>query len=436
VLKLKSSKTVVNLYSFHLIRTLQKSQKPMIAIMKLINTWSCLSIALLLSLNTKIISAEEANYRFPDAHEKPLENWKGSVFQLSQDYPQKLEQEKDLVWEEIDFKNEPERYLRTVLKYAVEGNDKVDWAGQSNQVRKWYHAPWLHWDSNGREFVHGLTREKDSLPGELAKSQTNIYQNWAVGLYNAPGGYTVGQVWKNPEAPDSSKADFPVGTVSVKIFFTQASEKEVPYLKGAKIWEAFIHKQLQDSSTKQIETLRLIQVDLAIRDSRAEETGWVFGAFAYNGFLEGKTVWDRMVPVGLMWGNDPGVTEEMVKTKEAKIQETWLNPNLDFLPRIGGYAGRMNGPLDNPISSCLSCHSTAQQVPISSLLPPATLPLKLKMRWFRNLKYPEPFDKGQQSLNYSLQLSEGIRNFYASRAGAVQESMPSKQKVRMLEKAQ
>lgn len=69
----------------------------------------------------------------------------------------------------------------------------------------------------------------------------------------------------------------------------------------------------------------------------------------------------------------------MVKTKEAKLQETWLNPDLVFLPRKGGYASRMNGPVDNPVSSCLSCHSTAQQVPISPLLPPETLPLKFKI---------------------------------------------------------
>ena len=385
---------------------------------------------LLLVFNVKIFSAEEAIKEFPDAHEKPIENWKSPVFQLSQNYPQKLEQEKDLAWEKIDFKKEPERYLRAVLKYAVEGNEEVDWAGQNNKVRKWYHAPWLHWDANGREFVHGLTRERDSLRGELSKSQTNQYQSWGVGLYNGAGGYTVGQVWKNPQAPDPGKADFPVGTVSVKIFFTQADEKEVPYLKGAKTWEAFIHEDLQNSLRRKIETLRLIQVDLAVRDSRADKTGWVFGAFVYNGLLEGKTVWDKMVPVGLMWGNDPGVTEEMVKSKEVKIQETWLNSDLDFLPKKGGHAGRMNGPLDNPASSCLSCHSTAQHVPISPLLPPETLPLKLKMQWFRNLKYPEPFDQEQQSLNYSLQLSEGIRNFYAAKRMQFSESIPSERKVR------
>lgn len=402
--------------------------------MKLSNAWIfLLLVTLLLLLNTEKILAEEVGYRFPDAHEKSIEAWKGPVFQLSQDYPQKLEQEKDLAWEKIDFKKEPERYLRAVLKYAVEGNEEVDWAGQNNKVRKWYHAPWLHWDSNGREFVHGLTRERDSLPGELSKSQTNQYQSWGVGLYNEAGGYTVGQVWKNPQAPDPTKADFPNNTVSVKLIFTQADEKEVPYLKGAKTWEAFIHKDLKNNPERKIETLRLVQVDLAVRDSRADQTGWVFGAFVYNGLLEGKTIWDKLVPVGLMWGNDPDITEEMVNAK-AKLKETWLNPDLDFLPRKGGYAGRMNGPVDNPVSSCLSCHSTAQHIPISPLLPPETLPLKLKMQWFRNLKYPESFDKDQQSLNYSLQLSEGMRNFYAARSGVVNESMPSDKKVRSFEK--
>jgi hypothetical protein len=33
----------------------------------------------------------------------------------------------------------------------------VEFRGQDNPTRKWYHAPWLHPGPSGREFTHGLT---------------------------------------------------------------------------------------------------------------------------------------------------------------------------------------------------------------------------------------------------------------------------------------
>jgi hypothetical protein len=34
------------------------------------------------------------------------------------------------------------------------------------------------------------------------------------------------------------------------------------------------------------------------------------------------------------------------------------------------------------------------------------------MRWFRNIRSGQPFDPGQISLDYSLQLAQGIENFF------------------------
>ncbi len=41
----------------------------------------------------------------------------------------------------------------------------------------------------------------------------------------------AGQVWKNETAPDPAKAQFPQGTVSCKLLFTNAPLTQVPYLK-------------------------------------------------------------------------------------------------------------------------------------------------------------------------------------------------------------
>ena len=40
-----------------------------------------------------------------------------------------------------------------------------------------------------------------------------------------------------------------------------------------------------------------------------------------------------------------------------------------------------------------------------------------KMRWFKNIKR-QPFDTGQESLDYSLQLHDGIENFCAANTSA------------------
>src|SRR5437762_2072354 len=97
---------------------------------------------------------------FPDAHEGPPTGWTGPVFKLSQDYPTTLPSAETLPWKLIDYKTNPADYLMAVLQYCYEGNIEVDWVGQNNTVRKWYHAPWLHKDSTkGREFIHGMTRE-------------------------------------------------------------------------------------------------------------------------------------------------------------------------------------------------------------------------------------------------------------------------------------
>ena len=50
-------------------------------------------------------------------------------------------------------------------------------------------------------------------------------------------------------------------------------------------------------------------------------SGATFGTFIYNGNAPGATPYERMVPVGLMWGNDPGVTPTMVMAGTALQEE-------------------------------------------------------------------------------------------------------------------
>jgi hypothetical protein len=355
-------------------------------------------------------SAQPAVENFPDARDEPPPGWTGPVFRLSQGYPTTLPDLGDAPWRNFDFRTQTVQYLEAVLGYALDGNTAVDFRGQDNPVRKWYHAPWLHANArSGREFIHGLTGERDSRPGELAPTQTSVAHNWAVSMYNPRGGFVLGDVWKNRDAPDPTRARFPEGTVAFKLIFTTASVSQVPFLKGSLEWEADINRA-KDSGPRP--TLRLLQIDVAVRDSRADSTtGWVFGTFIYNGDARGNSVWDHMIPVGAMWGNDPDRLSD-----NGSLAETVINPQARSLVQHLGYQGRLNGPIDNAASSCLSCHSTSQipadlSQPTTSPVPAARATPAILAQYFRNIEAGTPFTEGQLSLDYSLQLQNGIVNW-------------------------
>jgi len=130
---------------------------------------------------------------FPDCSYSPPPGWNPAtgdpVFVLSQDYPTTDPSSSlDQPWKAIDFHQQPAAYMQAVIDYCYEGNLEVEFRGQDNATRKWYHAPWLHPGPNGREFTHGLTGERLSRGGELAATQSNGFRNFAVVLYNPGGG--------------------------------------------------------------------------------------------------------------------------------------------------------------------------------------------------------------------------------------------------------
>ncbi len=408
-----------------------------------------------------LVEGETHAFASYDPHHPPPRN-EPSVFSLSQDYPQSPGDVEE-PWKAVDFRSRPEEYLDAVLEYSLDGNIEIDFRVQENTIRKWYHAPWLHDDGlgcgNGREYLHGLTRERGSPPFEIHRQQSTPLENWAVGFYNRPGGYTLGRVWKlNPELPDARLARFPEGTVTFKLLFTDGSIESVPYLDGSFEWEAHIYqrkpyrRQLDGSkecleTSRTIRTVRLLQVDVAVRDSRATETGWVFGTFIYDASTKGDSPWEKLVPVGLSWGNDPAIKDAMNRDGaflNPSLQETWLNATLiesaseDYgnraFVRFHGLGGRLNGPVDNPISSCMSCHGQAgiaadgQPMPMANFRHSrATFTEEDFDSFFSNVA-PGSYERDFQgtkywTTDYSLQLVFGIRNFFQRRTGSEVQSL-------------
>ena len=161
---------------------------------------------------------------FPDFGFLPADAknpYKGALFQLSQDYPKQLPSASKVPAFfgklpvkpfSADFKTWRD-YMMAVRSYCFEGNinpngtlnQDVDWRVEKNGVRKWYHIPWQHYGPNGREGIHGLTKEAPVMPKQLAASQTyGEGQTYAVGFFNGLGGYTIGRVWANPLNPNAA----------------------------------------------------------------------------------------------------------------------------------------------------------------------------------------------------------------------------------------
>lgn len=355
---------------------------------------------------------------FPDSYDTIPVGYTGRVFKLSQSYPKALPASETQPWLKIDFKIHPLEYLQCVYEYVLEGNVESDWIPQNNAIRKWYHTPWMHWNNNPdgivtgrREFISGLTRERDSRPHELHENQYNSMQNWAIGMYNPAGGYIIGQVWKNPQHPNPSAAHFPYGTVAAKLLYTEADSTTVPYLNGAPEREAYVYPNASETKQRVIKKLRLLQFDIAVRDARADDaSGWVFGTYVYDGSIENADPWQRMLPVGISWGNDAGVTPANVAG--SGLHQTFINPKTKAMLKLG-WAGRLNGPVDNPNSSCISCHSTAAYPMLRETNPDDNMSEAERLHWFnKNVHTREAALNGTISLDFSLQLSTGIKNFY------------------------
>jgi hypothetical protein len=277
---------------------------------------------------------------------------------------------------------------------------------------------------------------------------------------------TIGRVWAGGR-PDLTQASFPEGTVAVKVLFTTATEEQVPYLRRSPVWMAHVFEtdgeQPRNPCTftggyaireRVVRPLRLLQLDVAIRDDDVPNgTGWVFGTFLYDQSRSPSSGWDqiatRLVPVGIMWGTDPGVHEHMLDEgapENPALRESVINPDL---PRFRadaqlnadaallmnlGMGGRLNGPVDNTLSACMSCHGRSG-APGEPMLPPrvrvrANYPTDCAQslfcfdRFFANIpvgaqqvtvqtgSVSNPEDLQVQRVDYALQLTKGARLFF------------------------
>ncbi|MFM2375937.1 MAG: hypothetical protein RLZZ165_1034, partial [Bacteroidota bacterium] len=218
--------------------------------------------------------------------------------------------------------------------------------------------------------------------------------------------------------PDPTKANFPAGSVWFKLVFTTADTSEAPNLLNAMEWEAFVEKGAdQPIDPKKLTKVRLMEVDFGVRsDAKEAVNGWIYGVYVFEGHKNGANIQDKMVPIGLQWGNDPGLTPQIVRAGAKPVSETWINtnawnennPNASLVQKIGwGY--RLQGPVGDHGSSIMSMHMTAGWPPANAVAPKG-MPVDSILKWHRNLGHGVAFLPGQTSLDHCLELVDGMRN--------------------------
>jgi hypothetical protein len=337
---------------------------------------------------------------FRDSTDAPPPGWTGPVFKLSHDYPTARPNcEAPWLKRKVSFNDRNPKwdrgwkdYVEDIVRYVKEGQDadlrnEMSWKSEVGGQTRWYHVPWMAYDGErGREFVHGLTNElstaestfrgggrgsgKHYLFGVAPTNGVNpLFETWSVGMYNPCGAWSLGQAFPASGAPATTTRGgrmfanglpFPPGTVVIKLLNTTADEKDVPYLKGSPSWQANGHKQLDptkyETCERTVRTVHLVQIDLAVVDPRSP-TRWVYSTLAYDGTREGKTVWDRLYPLGVQWGSDPGTFPAVPKPLSRPLRETILAPVQT--PEHYGCEKRLAGVVDQANSSCVSCHMGA-----------------------------------------------------------------------------
>jgi hypothetical protein len=345
-------------------------------------------------------------------------------------------------WLAHDFHVPAQRmdYLQALLDYVMLGMPEADFVAQANTKRRWYHVPMMTTSPfSRREPYRGTTKERALQASDHSWIVPgNQLQSYALGYYNLLGSYTLGQVFNDPDPllSDPSKAQFIDGALVFKLIFVEHDPAKIVAaqdpLVGAPQW------QVQDvqAPADPLKAVRLLQLDIAVRDPRATQSGWVFATYVFDKSKAGEpSPWRRLTPVGLQWGNDPDVTGPGAGTLDESWTDTAGLPAV-FQGKLGR-DGRLNGPVDNPASSCLSCHSTAQvqlgAAPVSAfrgarLVPAGACSDAQDMTWFRNipggtpfgamnnngggcsLLAPQPGSPPLHSLDYSLQLADGLES--------------------------
>lgn len=400
------------------------------------------ALSLLAFSATSVISAENP---FANSQTALPPGYTGPKFQLSHAYPKTLPQPPaPTPWSDT-LKGQPISKATAgayadALRQSVAADMQLlvsKYPAWDAGARGWYNQPWL---SSIRDPIHGMfaaTSTEASLFNDPSL-KVGFVNNFAAVYYNTTAAVTLGGFW-GPSAMKpvltTKAAQFAEGSVIVKLAFTEVSGKDWPVMGESPSWSIYSTWTDQNTgnpaSNNSMFNVQLMQIDVIVKDSKASpKTGWVFTTLVYDNRIKGD-FWERMIPLGAMWGNDPDVNS--TAQPAAPLNETWINPaSPAYATATLGWGGRLSGPNDQAVqsagsyidpatgkpgtvpvanSSCMSCHSPAQWQFQSFLMPGKIAGNNYYMavpgspdwfRWFQDRPGTEPMDEGSIALDYDM----------------------------------
>jgi hypothetical protein len=400
----------------------------------------------------------------------PVGQWTGPYRTLNFDYPGKAPASGWLATAArapISVATAP-AYIAQLKKFVEPSmRDMIEKPNTWNAAQKgWYDMPWQAEGSatGGREAILGSFAGQ-ILPAGAFKGLDVPLQNHTVVYYDALSATMLKRLWANPFNPDRNNVVFPEGAMVVKAAGVTVTPEQWPVLRDAAIWNVWrptVADTLKPAQTPAVAPtptllpLRVLQFDIIVKDSVASpKTGWVFTTFVYKFDAPGTGAWDKLVPLGAQWGNDPelalSASGRALGDKLMPLQENWINPQAPaFSKEMLGWGGRLSGPIDvakrhNVIftdgeirteqrtSACMSCHGTAQYPFITNFYPapnrtlsPDGSPFLLYApgskdwaRWYQNRSGTEPQNKnaGTTALDYDMLIMLALAAFDAAAGG-------------------
>ena len=401
----------------------------------------------------------------------------GPLFNLRHDYPDTVPPAVSFPWKQVtDYgaitQQNSEAYVEALKAYVSKDVRKLlysysDW---NPKTEPWWQSIWL---GTEREPIHGLY-VGSGFPAGTLTDQTLALTTYVYTMYDVRAAVTLNKIWGTTEArayaPNIGNpgAQYAEGSVIVKFAFVTSCGNDWAPMKGAATWPMYFTLNASNgsgnspqskcpnngsnatSTTPALTDVYLMQFDIIVKDSQAApQTGWVFSTLVYDASAKGNDAWDKMIPLGATWGNNPDVINTSAAaltppvTVDQRLTQNWINPAAPvYSVSTLGWDGRLSGPNDGAVVTpawagshyypkglasvgCLGCHSSAQYQQKSFLLPTTTYPpnainapgtspnqvLVLNepgstawMKWFQNRSGTEPMDpgSGQIGLDYDM----------------------------------
>jgi hypothetical protein len=149
---------------------------------------------------------------------------------------------------------------------------------QSLRSQAWYPAPRMTFGTPStpgtREAANGMTLERKVRVGELA-ANTGAFPNYAVAYYDARGAHTYRNVWSTAtpgaDVPNLGQMQIAEGGFVYKLLFSAAQPNDFPQ----DILQGSVEATILPNSHGVPIKVRLLQIDIAVKDNRAGTTGWL-----------------------------------------------------------------------------------------------------------------------------------------------------------------